>query len=456
MANEFFEEKERHKKALVVACYQWDWQEVLTIEAAVDLKSRSYEVQYLDLSSYSASLLKNLQRKILRNRSNMSKRNQVLESNHVSIIKPRILIILCKLQYLLYSILHFLPHKDWATRWDIVYPGLVDLTGDININQLTQKSLVRKSLTSEYFFNKILKIWTVGKQKFDLIIIVNGRFPLNRSAANFFTQQNQKVELIEFGANREKFQIFTISPHSMINRLQLFRQFTEQVSVTREEISEVGGKFFKDRRIFDKQANISWTRRMKSSELPNIQSTKVCTFFSTSEREFVGVRDLVKEGEFPDQFSALEALILCLGAEWRVFIRRHPMAKDLKADPEAELWAKFEKFENVEIIQPDSEIDSYELGMKSNIVAHFGSFIGPELIFAGHKEVITLGHTQWEDLDPDRHLFGQNTLRNYLENPPKHEKAVDISLLGYFMATFGQDFKVCHWDEGKLVWTLAL
>ena len=366
------------------------------------------------------------------------------------------LIALCKLQYILYSMLHVLPHKDWATRWDIVYPGLVDLTGDININQLTEKGLVRKCLTSEYFFNKILRLWTVGRPNFELVIIVNGRFPLNRSAANFFTQQNQKVELIEFGANREKFQIFTISPHSMINRLQLFRQFTEQVSATREEISEVGGKFFKDRRVFDKQANISWTRRMKSSELPNIRSSKVCTFFSTSEREFVGVRDIVKEGEFPDQFSALEALILCLGAEWKVFIRRHPMARDLKADPEAELWARFEKFENVEIIQPDSEIDSYELGMRSNMVAHFGSFIGPELIFAGHKEVITLGHTQWEDLDPKRHLYGQSSLRNYLESPSEYEKDVDVSILGYFMATFGQDFKVCRWDQVKLVWTLAL
>ncbi len=453
MANEFFESEEKKEQSLVVACYPWEWQEVLTVEVAVDLKSRGLDVEYLDLSMYTVQVFKRMLKFFLRSRSDLSKKARVLQVNQIEIIEPKMLIFFYKIGNFFLSSLRLMPKNTLNSRWDVVYPGLVDITGNLNVSMETHRKLVRKSLIQDFFFNKILRSCLKNAKKYDRVVIVNGRFPLNRASLLFFTNQNQKVELVEFGSTRSRFQLYSVSPHSIQNRLELFREFSHQIQATPQIVNQVGSQFFEGRRKFDKQANFSWTKKMKEKKIPNFASSKVCTFFPTSEREFVGVRDTPKVGEFPNQFSALEALISHLGPAWKIFVRRHPIARDSEGDPEAKLWERFEKFDNVEIIEPGSDIDSYELGMKSNLVAHFNSFIGPELIFAGHKSVVTLGHTQWEDLDPKRHLFTAQRLRAYLSNSLENDEKVDVRPLGYYMATFGTDFKCYEWNQVELLWT---
>lgn len=451
---ESFEQPYGSRTALVISCYQWVWQEVLTIEAAAELRNRGYHVEYLDLSSYSANMPKNFLKWAIGRRSRIRGGNGALKKLRVEVVKPYIPIILSKLGLFCLAFFRYLPKREYKSCWDIAYPGLVDLTGDIGVSINNQKRLVKKTLISVYFFKLILRNSGLRRKNYDRVVIVNGRFPLNRAATLYFRQLEQNVELIEFGANRDKFQIYTASPHSMTNRLELFQKFRSGLNVNREVVDSIGAQFFMDRREFDKQANLSWTRKMHWKEIPDLGDSLVCTFFPTSEREFSGVRDAPKHGEFSNQFDALESLIVNLGSKWNVFIRRHPMAQDSLIDPEVELWKRFEKFKNVTLINPDSEIDSYELGMRSDLVAHFGSFIGPELIFAGHKSVITLGHTQWEDLDPDRHLLSETSLLKYLQRSSFAVPRVDINLLGYYMSTFGEDFKLCSWNQDKLMWTL--
>lgn len=455
MANGFSEGNNRRNRVLVIACYKWDWQEVLTLESAISFKSQDFDVQYLDLSAYDASFFKTTLKGFIGRGSTLKRKKWLLNSLQIEVVEPKKLILWCNLMFLFFSKLRVLPKNELMKRWEIVYPGLVDITGDLNVNINSHRKLVRRTLTSEFFFSKLIRSCTASQSSFDSVIIVNGRFPLNRAATVIFREKHQNVKLIEFGANREKFEIYSISPHSTMNRLELFRKFMEQIEAPPEEIKEVGSEFFRSRRVFDNQANLNWTRRMEAMELPDMGLLKVCTFFPTSVREFIGVSDIPKNGEFANQFDALESLIVHLGIGWKIFVRRHPMAIDSRADSEVGLWERFRKFDNVEIIEPNSTVDSYELGMRSDLVAHYNSFIGPELIFAGHKSVITLGNTQWRDLDPRRHINREDELIEYLRTPDVFPGVVDICLLGFYMSTFGQDFTVCNWSQDDSVWTLS-
>ena len=87
-------------------------------------------------------------------------------------------------------------------------------------------------------------------------------------------------------------------------------------------------------------------------------------------------------------------------------------------------------------------------------MAHYSSFIGPELIFSGHPNVITLGPTAWESLDPNRHLSNSQQLRKYLSGNNNQKSHVDLAVYGYFMATFGVQFKALAWDLSQEKWVL--
>jgi hypothetical protein len=443
------------KKALVVSCYNWEWQKVLTIEGAWNLREMGYSVEYLDLSGFKSNPLKTLFKSILGRTESHRQRKKFLRVNGIQVNHPTVRIATTNLTLLLGSIFGFCNKSNLKDRWNVVYPGLVELTGNVNVSPEKNEKLVRKILLGDKFFVKLLASQSHFSSRYDLVLVVNGRFPLNRAATHYFKEKNQEVRLIEFGSSREKFEIYRKSPHSVANRRELLNEFIRKSDISNVELQRVSSAYFEERRRFDKQANIRWTRWMKNSQLPYIDpSKKICTFFPTSEKEFAGVSDVTSFGEFANQFEALEALITSLGPQWDVFIRRHPKATDDDLDPEFNSWASFESYKNVHIIQPQSEIDSYKLGMKSDLVAHYSSFIGPELIYAGHKFVITLGPTPWEDLDPLRHLRSPEKLARYLRNQADNSAIPDLSLLGYYMATFGRPFFHYRWEESKKRWEL--
>ena len=456
MEKESFNLPESAKRALVVSCYKWDWQQVLTLEGALELKNLGFKVDLLELSGFNVNPFKEAM-KILTSKSvRISKKIKTLEKYQITVNRPFFLIFVGNIGIKLMLFFRIKVFKKLGARWNIVYPGLVDLTGDINVNPEENRRLVRSALIQDYVFGKVLHNWSKDKPKYDFVLIVNGRFPLNRASAFFFKQRASEVQYIEYGANRNKFQMYRVSPHSMKNRQDLFERFMLSSMSLSEKNHLVGKDFFEKRRNFDSQANINWTRHMKNSILPKFDvSKKTCTFFPTSEKEFAGVRDEVLRGEFENQFDALTTLIESLGTEWEIFVRRHPAAKDDSIDPEAKIWAKFRSFNNVHIIEPGSNIDSYELGLNSDLVAHFSSFIGPELIFLGHQNVITLGPTEWKSLDSTRHLGSASKLNEYIKSHANTRPEVDICLLGYYMATFGKDFRQYRWIEGKSRWTLS-
>jgi hypothetical protein len=455
MANEYSESPKFGERVLIVSCYRWEWQQILTLEGAQEFLNCGFAVEYLELSGYETSFIKNLLKKFLNRKETLTDRLELLKLHGVLVTHPRIEVVLTKIKLNLHLFKHSRIISRLQSRWHVIYPGLVEITNDVNVRFGNNKRLVKRILAQDLLFTQLLEKCIVKPTDYEFVLVVNGRYPLNRAVSEFFKVKKLNVKFIEFGSNRQKFQIYNQSPHSMANRQELFKDFTKQFSGESEIVDSLGSQLFQTRRKFDKQANLSWTRKMYPEKTPVMDaSEKICTFFPTSEKEFAGVSDKPQVGYFVDQHDALDALIRQLGEKWEIFIRRHPKATEIKGDPEANQWKKYKSFHNVHLIDPDSDIDSYALAMRSALVAHYSSFIGPELISAGHKYVITLGPTQWEHLDPHRHLHSEDEISQYLDKFPSFTPNPNINLLGFYTATFGTEFNLFYWNDSQEKWLL--
>jgi hypothetical protein len=457
MVNESSKIEFSQKRALVISCYDWEWQSALALEGSIELISEKLKVDFIDLSLFNTSFVKHALKSLTKKTISYRKKRRCLRAYQIEYHRPIVRILISKFNFRRLLFLNNIYGNRFNNRWQIIYPGLVDLTNNTHIQESNSefKNLIHRAQVEDVVFTSLLSKWYKRKGPYDQSLIVNGRFPLNRAAEDFFKAKGMTNHFIEFASQRDKFQIFTVSPHSIKNRRELFQEFIRNSTDSIEVIKEIGSEFFEKRKTFDEQANLKWTRRMQPNEIPEIsQNQKVCTFYSTSEKEFAGVRDIAIEGCFQDQFEAFNGLIESLGKDWLIFLRRHPKAFDQQRDFEDELWDSFKLHTNVRFIQPESSVDSYSLGMRSDLVAHFGSLIGPELIYAGHPNVVSLGNTAWEDLDPSRHVHSRDSLLRYLKFNFGKPSIVDITYYGYFMAKFGKSFKLLKWDNGKGRWEL--
>jgi hypothetical protein len=136
-------------------------------------------------------------------------------------------------------------------------------------------------------------------------------------------------------------------------------------------------------------------------------------------------------------------------SEWIVFLRRHPYAKFSRKDPEAKLWHEFSKFSNLRVIQPNSSIDSYALGARANLIVHYNSSIGPELIYQQTCPVLTTGNSPWEKIHSPYLIHNRDDLAGYLKQPIETRPKSDAFEWAYYQAVFGEEFQCVTWSNQR-------
>lgn len=280
------------------------------------------------------------------------------------------------------------------------------------------------------------------------IVVGNGRL-LNSAAALSDLPDGVSRLIVERGSRPGKLDTYRTSAHSMSERrlhLELAWNSTDF-----EFAENTAIQYLETRKIQDPISGIKWNSKQRSGLLPEIRNEKkICVFYTTTELEFAVFFDPVDKSEFQTQSDALLALTSLLDPNtWDIFVRRHPYSKKLKHDPEGKNWSKFEALPNVYFIRPESEIDSYALGARADLVAHYNSSIGPELIFQSNCPVITLGDNSWESLDSDYLCRTKDKLATFLSiNLPTRPKS-DAYRWAYYSAIFGENFNIVEWRNFK-------
>lgn len=283
------------------------------------------------------------------------------------------------------------------------------------------------------------------------VITVNGRFTKNAAVTTWARNSHKKVSLIEFGSTNTKFEHFEIGPHSMIETEVKIEQLWENAPSDKVEVA----KNFLKRDIKDRDpVGINWRAGMSTGKIPITDHRKTCTFFASTEAEYAGVGDVVPDGFFSNQKDAFIGLVKSLDPNlWKIFLRRHPSPPGREGlDAESHLWDEFGEVENIEIIAPDSDVDSFALGMNSDLVANFCSTLAMDFIASGKQQVITLGTAPWNSRIHSRFTPTLAHIKKFLEGPSEACSVEDTYPWAYFCATFGRNFQLLQFLPEKNRW----
>ena len=184
--------------------------------------------------------------------------------------------------------------------------------------------------------------------------------------------------------------------------------------------------------------------------MPVIDKTKkICTFFSSSQIEFVEEIDLRQEDDFLDQGDALLQLLSILPKdEWQVFLRKHPNRPDSGYfDEEDEIWAQSREYKNLQVIEQDSKVDSFALARASDLIVNFGTSFGAECIYWGLGPVLNLRPTFWTPFVPENSPRNKSELAALFQKPRILKSSPEAILpWGYFCAVRGIQMTDVIWN----------
>jgi hypothetical protein len=329
-----------------------------------------------------------------------------------------------------------------------IFNSVVEISGNLRPTKTSARVVDKEYHKYHRLAEHLSQIDTSRVQE---IITVNGRFTKNATVKTWCQKKNIKVSFIEFGATKTKYEHFQVGPHSMLETEEKIEKLWANAPSDRADVAES----FLKREIKNRDpVGIDWRSRMNEGKLPEFQNKKICTFFASTEAEYAGVGDIVPEGFFSNQKDAFDGLVNVLDPEvWQVFLRRHPAQPGRRSvDAESHLWENFSHLKNVKIIPPDSDIDSFALGLKSDLVANFCSTLAMDFIAAGKQEVLTLGTAPWNSRIKSRFTPTEKAITKFLKENAAPCSREDTYPWAYFCSSFGTDFQLLGFLEKGSKW----
>ena len=331
-----------------------------------------------------------------------------------------------------------------------IYNSCVEKSG--NLNPATRKNfgMIFKEVFARNLTRRILE--NLDYSSYNRVVTVNGRFTKNAVIKEWALSKSIPCRLIEFGANKESFQTYEVSPHSMSELEDKISEFWESASDSfRQRVSrEYLTKLSVDKPITE----INWRAKMQRNLIPPKEKLYSCVFYTSTEAEYAGVGDSVPASKYQNQVQAFRAIVKRLPTdEWQIFLRRHPSNPrgEIK-DAEHLLWEEFRKFSNVFIIEPESPVDSIALGMSADLAVNYCSIIAMELVARGAQNVITMGPSPWQGLLPERQIESNFALAETLEIMQKKIAAEKILPLCFYLSNHGINFQTTRFLETENNW----
>lgn len=420
----------------------FDW--ALCSQLSIDLKRLGMRVHVVDVSRKSHSLPKTLVRRILKSSPPISfKYKALLKRSHIPIIHLKgdnlrkyhslARAVVCKDDFDL---------KNGYGK--LVYPTLVDAYKTLKDVKFTKQRVIEE-VSNILEVEQLIDNWLNADDSHN--IVINGRISRYRALRHKLESRNASIHYLEIGATPNHYQLYSRPPQS---ELENYRQARALWDTAGPEKIIQAENYFLTRRTFDPNVNISWTSKMVPEFMPVIDKTKkICTFFSSSQIEFVEEIDLRQEDDFLDQGDALLQLLSILPKdEWQVFLRKHPNRPDSGYfDEEDEIWAQSREYKNLQVIEQDSKVDSFALARASDLIVNFGTSFGAECIYWGLGPVLNLRPTFWTPFVPENSPRNKSELAALFQKPRILKSSPEAILpWGYFCAVRGIQMTDVIWN----------
>jgi hypothetical protein len=255
--------------------------------------------------------------------------------------------------------------------------------------------------------------------------------------------------VLERGSRPGMLDTYSISPHSFSERFQHSQKLWDLSNPSTREREAL--EYLALRKEYEPITGVKWSRNMVEGLLPPIDSSKkVCVFYSSSEIEFAVFGDPRRQENFRTQREAFDALLKSLDPlEWQVILRRHPYREERRQDPERLLWLDVAMENSAIIVGPESNVDSYALAKRADLVAHFNSSIGPEIIALECTPVITMGPNMWEEPDSLWYCNSTQRLLNFLQTDLIIRPVTDVLKWANYWNSFGEKFREVRWNAPR-------
>ena len=324
------------------------------------------------------------------------------------------------------------------------YGSYIGLSRDKNLTGFFSRSSINRLLNTsnqlfDFFYQKIILL------KIDKVIMYNAR--LNQYRPLLRAAQKHKISLdnMEFKGHRNR--IFNFGNNLATD----MNNFTNMVNKRWKEgkNDKKKNKIIKDyyehirngahviQKSFNKHQNLlslplNWDHKKKN-----------VVIFSTSDDEFETLGGEYAKIFYKDQFDGIKKISSSLSKmnNIKIWVKMHPRLKGVKWDFVKNTLDLSKKFENVEVIGPESKISSYPMLDKCFVSLAFCSHLTIEANYQGLPSIL-FGHSNFDKLKVCYAPKNHNQLIKLIKKknlPPINN--IGSKKFAYFWMTGGQKLK---------------
>lgn len=341
------------------------------------------------------------------------------------------------------------PYEDIETLRQIKFHGV-----DIGLGAISSYITFTRNLdpkiddNSRRYFDKFLSSQVlmtlaleklIDKEKFDLIILHNGRFAIYKPVLNL--AQNLKIEYICTEAYLDskgritKNYFYNDIPHNLKPYEEKFLEAWQNANKDGIDREKIGKSFFDRRRNAQGTGDKIYTKDQDKDQFVEDwdENKENIVIFNSSENEFYAVSgDFAKGKVFPSQLTGIRSIVEHYKDDKskHFYLRVHPNLIPVKYAYHLDLYKL--DYPNLTVIPADSPISSYALLDKADKVITFGSTMGIEATYA-RKPSICIGPSFYEMLDVAYHPKSFEGIWSLLDDKKlAHKYSANVLIYGYF------------------------
>jgi hypothetical protein len=379
------------------------------------------------------------------------------------------------------QILKFLKEINYHLE-DIIKTTMISETDSVNLNFKEKKNFTLfKKISRQTIVSFYSSLNHLEKFNPDEIYVFNGRIyryqPMLRLAK--FRKEFNYVNTYEFPLYGFQNMMIVKNHHfaefkNLSDELFNFNK-TNNINFFKKEI--VVKDWIKNREV-GKNYKIDWypwKKKQICGKLPEKFDKKKInfTYFTSSETEFFGIPENERDFKFVNNIEIVKAILEYIKDNLNISltVRMHPLINNDTKINLKKITNLKKQYPGLIIVEPQSEVDSYELIKNSNLILVTGSTVGVEAAYF-KKNVISLSNSPYMNFGATKRVFNFEELKvqlnkcinnNYEDFPndiKKYEGAVNFIYSIYnfnFKSKFliKKNFKNEHMIKKNIIYSLA-
>lgn len=281
----------------------------------------------------------------------------------------------------------------------------------------------------------------LAEEKPKLVYLFNGRFSTHRPILRACEKLKIDYFTHERGSDIHKYMLRkNAMPHDLkINKAEIKKYWGSGSPMKRR----IGSSFFIDRAAGISHSWVSFTKYQKVNLLPKFfDKNKInISIFNSTIEEYITIPGWENK-IYNDENHGIARILESFkdNSKYHFYLRIHPNLKNTRNFQIKEIEHLNKYYDNLTVIFPEENVDTYRLMHASNKIITFGSTMGVEAAYWG-KPSLLLGRSLYEDLNccyvPKSHAELVSLLKINLLKKPK----INAVKYGYWQMKFGVRFK---------------